>query len=319
MCSLLPQALSRQRSGHTSYTKFRTDPTPGTGPRIGTTGDYPAAQTVATSAKWSTSKTTRNAGRAFVTRQATTGAGPNAPSAALLRTLQAATRKPIEAPAFGQSPKVVIPRGSELTYSLQAEATLTWARSGREVSVHFDPTRRIKPSAISIGDGPLTITDPGHLQHAAKRYEKAIQDRVVRELHDALARAAGVANPVSHQVSTMTTHPIVPPGRPLPTVELNVAATTVHAPLHNVNIATSFAVGDKISASVTATTGFSVRVAGYGEIQCDYSITAEADARPNRKPRSRTFDYVWVLPLAAALAALIVGTGYVLGRPETFP
>jgi mannose-6-phosphate isomerase-like protein (cupin superfamily) len=195
------------------------------------------------------------------------------------------------------------PPGSRISVSVHSDATVTWSQGRGKVTVHFDPKQSSK---ISLANGPLTITDPGHLQQAAKRYEKTIKDKVAKQL----------ALPIQPLPNTTTTkHRIVPTGEPLPTVELNLGTKTVHAPLHqDVTITQSVEVAKgKISVKVTVSTAFSVHLPGDGEVRAEYSITAEGDAQPRSKKRSQiTVDAEQLTILL--LGALVIGAGYVVIR-----
>lgn len=184
---------------------------------------------------------------------------------------------------------------------MQAEATLKWALGEGKVTVGFDPK---KSPEVSVTNGPLTVTDPGHLQQAVKRYEKTIADKAARDL-------ALPIRPLPK--TTTTTHPIAAPGQPAPAIELSVGTTaTVHAPL-NTNVVISQSLiweGDKLILRITASTEFKkTQVQGYGEVSGEYSITAEAEGQPRNK-RSQRFSPAFYEDLTtAALLALIAAGG----------
>jgi len=209
----------------------------------------------------------------------------------------------LEVPIAGRSGKFTItPPQSRIKVSVGADATLSWSRGRGKLGVHFDP----KTSAVSLTNGPLTVTDPGHLRTAIEDHEATIKNEVARALRLPISRIP---------TETTTKHRIVPRGERLPTVQLSVGhSTTVHVPLlPDVSITTTTRTdGNEVKITVKVSTAFSQELRGYGEIKSDYSITAEAVARLDQKKRSRGLspEEIEVIALLAT-AIVVVGRVYV--------
>lgn len=195
----------------------------------------------------------------------------------------------------GVSRKVAAPQqpitlfGLKVSVSLQAAATFTWSKGTGKVAVSFDP----KSGSISMRDGPLTVTDPGHLQRAASGSQHFSVLSFLQEL----------AQPKP------TKGPIVPPGKRSPTVDLQLSGKTVPVPLRDLHVSQHLKEehGHPV-IEVTVGTDFSQKVPRYGNIDGEFSITASAELDRAKKKRSR--NPVPVDLELAMLAIALIAIGY---------
>ena len=176
----------------------------------------------------------------------------------------------------------------KVSVSLHATATLTWSGGMGKADVSFNPDN----GHISIADGPLTVADPGHLQRAASKWEHIPATDFLHALDAPRKSRYSIAGP--------HTAP--------PTVDLVVGKTTVHAPIHDVEVVqhVKFENG-RLAVEIEVSTNFQEHVRGYGKIKVEYSITAEGklETRPGHRPTLPPIpDDVLVALIAAALIAI---------------